>query len=101
MARVYFSLGDRLAVWKACTVREARLEEKKRACGIGIERNIVGRGSRIDTKTPCSWSTGVESSRAGLEGNGWASSGVEGMVVVERMREGDLQGGMWYVMGII
>lgn len=28
-------------------------------------------------------------SKAGLEGNGWASSGVEGMVVVERMREGD------------
>lgn len=29
IARVYFSLGDRLAVWNPCTVREARLEEKK------------------------------------------------------------------------
>lgn len=64
--------------------------------GIGIERNIVSRGARIDTKTPCGWSTGVDSSKAGLEGNGWASSGVEGIVVVvvERMREGGFQGAL-------
>ncbi len=69
-------------VWKACERGEKRRkEEKKRAWGIGIERNIVGRGARIDTKTPCGWSIGVESSKAGLEGSGWASSGVEGMVV--------------------
>ncbi len=76
--------------------KERRKEEKKRACGIGIERNIVGRGARIDTKTPCGWSTGVESSKADLEGNGWEGSGVEGIVVVvvERMREGDFQGAL-------
>lgn len=52
IARVCFSLGDRLVIWNPCTVREARLEDWKkrnRACGIGIERNIVGRGARIDT----------------------------------------------------